>query len=165
MKLRKLKEKDAFRMLEWMHYEESKDIFEKDFCNKTIDDVLKFINNKRGNEIHYACVDENDNYLGTVSLKNIDTNNLNAELAISFLREAQGTGAASFAMNEIVNIGFNKLGLYKLYLNVLSTNIRAIKFYIKFGFKKEGIFKNHIKKGDNFIDLEWYGIYRDYYKL
>ena len=165
MKLRKLKEKDAFRMLEWMHYEESKDIFEKDFCNKTIDDVLKFINNERGNEIHYACVDENDNYLGTVSLKNIDTNNLNAELAISFLREAQGTGAASFAMNEIVNIGFNKLGLYKLYLNVLSTNIRAIKFYIKFGFKNEGIFKNHIKKGDNFIDLEWYGIYRDYYKL
>ena len=161
MKLRKLKEKDAFRMLEWMHYEESKDIFEKDFCNKTIDDVLKFINNERGNEIHYACVDENDNYLGTVSLKNIDTNNLNAELAISFLREAQGTGAATFAVNEIINIGFNKFGLYKIYLNVLSTNIRAIKFYIKSGFKKEGIFKNHIKKGDKFIDLEWYGIYKN----
>ena len=165
MKLRKLKEKDVFGMLEWMHYDESKYIFEKDFSKYGKEDVLSFINSNNSNEVHYACVDDNDNYLGTVSLKNIDRKNCNAELAISFVKKGQGTGAALFALNEIISIGFNKLGLYKIYLNVLSTNVRAKKFYIKNRFKKEGCFRNHIKKDDNFIDLEWYGIYRDYYKL
>ena len=38
--------------------------------------------------------------------KNIDKKNLNAELAISFIQDAQGTGAAHFAMNEILKFAF-----------------------------------------------------------
>lgn len=67
-----------------------------DFKNFTEEDIKKFIDN--GNEssknIHYACVDEEDNYLGTISLKNIDIRNKNAEYAISFCKFAHGTGAA-----------------------------------------------------------------------
>ncbi|MBR2833500.1 MAG: GNAT family N-acetyltransferase [Bacilli bacterium] len=160
MKIRKLKEKDADRMFEWMHYEETKDIFEKDFSKYSKDDILKFIKMKKENEIHFACTNDSDNYLGTISLKNIDSDNLNAELAISFLKETQGTGAASFAMKEILKYGFDNLKLNKIYLNVLSTNIRAKKFYKKMGFEKEGVFKKHIKKGNLYVDLEWYAFFR-----
>ena len=76
MQLRELKEKDADRMLSWMHSEKSRDIFAKDFNNFTKDDVISFINKKNTSEnINYACVDDNDNYLGTISLKNIDYEN------------------------------------------------------------------------------------------
>ena len=163
MKLRKLKEKDADGMYEWMHYAETKEIFEKDFSKYEKDDILNFIKNIDKTSINLACVDVNDNYLGTVSLKNIDYNNLNAELAISFMKEAQGTGAASFALSEILKKGFKELNLKKIYLNVLKTNSRAIKFYNKFGFKKEGCFKKHIRKKDRYIDLEWYAIIDDDY--
>lgn len=160
MEIRKLKDKDVYGMLEWMHYEESKAIFEKDFSKYQREDVLIFINSKNDTEIHYACVDDDDNYLGTISLKNIDKDNYNAELAISFLKKAQGTGAASFALKYILDYGFNVLNLNKIYLNVLSTNYRAKKFYLKNGFKKEGCFVSHIKKGNKYVDLEWYAIYR-----
>ena len=164
MKLRELKEKDVDRILLWMHSDESKEIFAKDFNNYTKEDVKKFVNSKNTKEdLNFACVNDNDDYLGTVSLKNIDYENNNAEYAISFIKEAQGTGAAVFATKEILNKAFSELKLEKVYLNVLSTNKRAIAFYKKMGFKEEGIFKNHLKKDDKYIDLLWYAIIKNEY--
>lgn len=159
MKLRELKEKDAESILEWMQYPESKDIFAKDFNNFTLEEVKEFIkcrNNEQ--EVNFACVNDEDEYLGTVSLKNIDKKNSNAEYAISFLKKAQGTGAAKFATQEILKIAFLEMGLRRVYLNVLNTNQRAIKFYEKTGFKKEGVFREHIYKNDKFYDLVWYAM-------
>ena len=166
MKLRNLKEKDVNGMLEWMHSDETKDIFVKDFNLLTKEQVLDFIINlsNNDNELHYACVDDNDNYLGTISLKNIDKNDKSAELAISFRKQAQGTGAASFAMKEILMEAFNELNLNKVYLCVLETNKRAIAFYNKTGFKLEKISKNYINKNNKDINLLWYQILADDFK-
>ena len=159
MKLRRLKEKDADKMLEWMHSKETKEIFAKDFNKYTKENVLNFIKNSYDEEnINYACVDDDDNYLGTVSLKNIDKENKHAEYAISFCKEAQGTGAASFATKEILRIAFKELNLNKVYLDVLETNKRAINFYNKFGFIKTGESREHIIKNNKYINLYWYEI-------
>lgn len=166
MKLRQLKEKDTDLMLSWMHSEKSKEIFAKSFNDYTKEDVLKFINSTKDDSrnIHYACVDDDDNYLGTVSLKNIDKDNQNAEYAISFCEQAQGTGAAYYATIEILKIAFNKLGLKKVYLDVMETNKRAIAFYDKVGFIYEGKFQHHIYKNGNYYDLYWYRMFSDEFK-
>lgn len=160
MRLRELKEKDVDGMLEWMHSKETKEIFEKDFNSLTKEQVLEFINkaSKINNELHYACVDEKDNYLGTISLKNIDNENKKAELAISFRKKAQGTGAASFATKEILKKAFNELNLNKIYLNVIETNKRAISFYKKEGFKEFIGPKKQIFKDNEYQNLVWYEI-------
>ena len=164
MKLRDLKEKDVDRMLEWMHSKESKEIFAKDFNRFTKEDVTKFVNSKNTDEnINYACVNDNDEYLGTVSLKNIDYENNNAEYAISFMKEAQGTGAALFATIEILEEAFEELNLEKVYLDVLKTNERAIAFYKKVGFIQEGEFRNHFKKNGKYIDLLWFSMLKEEY--
>lgn len=165
MKLRELKVKDVDRMLSWMHSEESKEIFAKDFNNYTKEDVTKFAKSKNTKEnINLACVNEEDEYLGTVSLKNIDYDNSNAEYAISFMKEAQGTGAAMFATLEILRIAFEELNLNKVYLDVLKTNKRAIAFYEKIGFTQEGEFRNHFKKNDKFVDLLWFSMLKEEFK-
>lgn len=159
MKLRELKVKDVDRMLSWMHSKESKEIFAKDFNNYTKEDVTKFAKSKNTKEnINLACVNDEDEYLGTVSLKNIDYDNSNAEYAISFMKEAQGTGAALFATQVILRIAFRELNLNKVYLDVLKTNKRAISFYQKIGFTQEGEFRSHLKKNNKYIDLLWFSM-------
>lgn len=165
IKLRKLLEKDAENMLEWMHYEENKQIFQNDFMSKTKEDVLGFINNSY-NEIskNFAVINDDDEYLGTISLKNIDQTNHNAEYAISMRKKARGTGAASEATKLILDFAFDELKLHKVYLCVLNTNLRAKKFYEKIGFQYEGTAIDHLFHNGKYKNLLWYSILEDVYK-
>lgn len=163
MRLRELCLKDADGMLSWMHDPASAEIFQCDFNSFSEEKVKNFIlnSNKDEDSVHFACVDDNDNYLGTVSLKHIDKKAENAEYAVSFCKSAQGTGAARFATEEILKIAFNKFDLERVYLNVLSDNERANAFYKKMGFVYEGTFKKHILINGKLKDLNWYRILRE----
>lgn len=110
--------------------------------------------------IHFAIEDlESNEYLGTVSLKNVNFIDKNAEYAIFLRKKVWGSGVAYFATNAIIEYGFKTLNLNKIYLNVLSSNLRAIKFYEKYGFKYEATFKNHVYINGEYRDIVWYAIY------
>ena len=157
--LRKLEEKDAPFMLEWMHDNTINCNFQYPFAEMTIEKVKDFIKNSFNEENkHFAIVDEKDEYLGTISLKNISQKNKNAEYAIVTRKEAHGTGAAMQATQELLCYAFQELGLHKVYLNVLEDNIRARKFYEKCGFVQEGISKDAIMASDGYQSFVWYGI-------
>lgn len=160
MLLREPKEKDAQGMLSWMHAPETKEIFANDFASFTLEKVLNFVKhaNDDENNKNFVCVDDNDNYLGTVSLKNIDYLTKNAEYAVSFCSSAQGTGAAKFATKELLKYAFNDLKLERVYLNVIPDNVRANKFYKKMGFVFEGEFRNHILINGKLKNLCWYSM-------
>lgn len=166
MKLRKLQDKDAPNMLSWMYDNSINQLFATDFKNFDEEKVLNFIKASQtdGEQIHRACVNDDDEYLGTVSLKSINLINKNAEYAISFCKKAHGTGAAKFATDEILTMAFRELGLERVYLNVLSKNERANAFYKKYGFTFEGTFKHHIFVLGEFCDLNWYRILKDEFK-
>ncbi len=138
MRLRKLEERDAEYMLEWMHDADVTKYLSADFKSKTIDDCLNFIrfSLSSSDDLHMAIADENDAYMGTVSLKHIDRNNLCAEFAITIRKAAMGKGFSKFAIRKIVEIGFEELGLNTVYLNVYSENVRAVSCYEKCGFRQ-----------------------------
>ncbi len=162
MQLRNLQEKDLSKMLEWMKDSTLTCFFtfnSDDITEEKVSDFIKKSQNDSKNR-HYAIVNEDDEYLGTISLKNIDFNNKNAEYAISLRKCAIGKGIARFATKSILEIAFNELNLNKVYLNVLSDNIRAIKFYEKVGFKYEGEFVKHIIIRNKYKNLKWYSIFK-----
>lgn len=163
MILRPLEIKDADGMLSWMHDDTINCFFATDFKSFTRDKVLGFIKKSKDDNscLHFACANEQDEYLGTVSLKNIDETAKNAEYAISFCKLAQGAGAASFASEEILKIAFDELKLERVYLNVITENQRANAFYKKFGFVYEGVFKNHILVNGELKDLNWYRLLKE----
>ena len=167
MKLRKLQEKDAGNMLSWMHDDTINRIFATDFKSFDEHKVLSFIESSKtdGEQLHRACVNDDDEYLGTVSLKGINQINKNAEYAISFCKKAHGTGAAKYTTDEILRIAFQDLGLERVYLNVLSINERANAFYVKYGFTYEGSFKNHVFVNDAFCDLNWYRMLKEEFDI
>lgn len=170
MKLRRLKEKDATGMLEWMHDPEFQKNFQIDMINRRMEDIIEFINQSQtdrieGQSIHYAIVDEEDEYLGTISLKDIDLLARKAEYAISLRKMAQGKGIATEATRELLRIAFDKLGLERVYLNVLSENINAIRLYEKCGFVYEGAFRNHLFLKGEYRTLKWYSILKNEYMM
>lgn len=141
VQIRQLQEKDALLMLEWMHDDFVVHDLATNFVSKTIEDCRRFIKISRTDEHnrHFAIVDEQDTYLGTVSLKNIDQNNSCAEFAITIRRCAMGTGASRFAMDEIIKYGFKQLRLQVIYWYVDRANQRAVRFYEKMGYLRTNI--------------------------
>lgn len=103
----------------------------------TEETALRFIQNAadESRHLHRAVVDDRDVFHGSVSLKNIDLENEEAEYAISIHPDAQGKGAAQAASSGILEIAFRDLKLQRVYLNVLADNERANRFYQKFGFQ------------------------------
>lgn len=157
-KLRKLEIKDAIRMQEWMNDDAVVKYLRIKGKGKDINVIKKFILDSQNDEYnkHYAIVDKNDTYLGTVSLKNIDNIKGEAEYAIALHQEAIGKGVATVATKLILVLAFDELNLNSIYLNVLCENKRAINFYKKFGFRNTST---------TFIDFEgnekkliWFGI-------
>ena len=124
-------------MLEWMTDPDITRFFRFDASRVTLESCLAFIEkaNQQLDAMHFAIVDEKDEYLGTISLKNIDQESGCAEYAISTRKKAHGTGAAREATQQILRYAFETLGLVRVYLNVLAENSRANDFYRKAGFR------------------------------
>lgn len=168
--LRKLEEKDAEGMLEWMQDAEIRKRFR--FCIEDVkkEDVLRFIKAAEtepieGKSIHYAIADAHDEYLGTISLKDVDLLARKAEYAISIRGKAQGMGVGTKATKKILDKAFNKFGLERVYLNVLSDNERAIHLYEKCGFIYEGEFRNHLFLRGEYKSLKWYSMLKEDFKI
>lgn len=166
MKLRKLEIKDAPLMLEWMHDNDVVENLGANFLSKTFEDCVSFIKHSRDSEsdLHLAVVDDNDVYMGTVSLKGIHYESKTAEFAIAIRKKAMGKGFSSFAMKEIIRIGFEELNLNAIYWCVLKENKRAVRFYDKNGYSRTNIVNKEIysryseKQNRNFF---WYFAYRE----
>ena len=137
MQLRKLEMKDIAGMLEWMHEEDCSKCFRFDTMNMDVEKAGDFVKHSFSEtDRHYAIVDGQNEYLGTVSLKNINSDEKNAEYAIALRKKARGNGTALQATECILRIAFEEMGLREVYLNVITENVRAVKFYEKYGFTK-----------------------------
>ena len=160
MKLRKLEKKDIPFMLEWMQDKEQAAFFRFDPDSVTEETGAAYIEKAQDQDpdYHFAVVDQNDEYLGTISLKQVDRTNGHAEYAVSMRKCAIGKGIAAEATREILEYARRELGLHRVYLNVFSDNIRARKFYEKMGFTFEGEFVDHIYVRQAYKNLSWYGI-------
>lgn len=162
MRLRKLEKKDAPLMLEWMHDKDVVAKLQTDFAKKTIGDCEKFISESQQSRknIHLAIADDKDEYMGTVSLKNIESEM--AEFAITVRRNAMGKGFSKFAMEKMIEFGINELRLKCIYWCVSPENVRAVRFYDKNGYNRIDI--NNIKNISSEYSKEqiefyiWYGV-------
>lgn len=167
MRLRSLEIKDEVGMLEWMRDPTLNCFFRFDAENissESVRDFIKLSLSDTSNR-HFAITDENDNYLGTISLKSINFINKTAEYSISLRKSAIGKGVANWATLEVLRIAFKEYELNKIYLNVLSSNTRAIRFYEKIGFISEGELFEHIIINGEKQNLKLFRILRSEYEV
>ncbi len=136
MRLRLLEQKDAPLMLEWMHDLSVVKDLKADFTKKTFAECEAFIREAQSTQenLHLAVVNDEDVYMGTVSLKNI--NGISAEFGIVVRKGAMGCGYSGYAMQEILTIAFEKLQLESVFWCVDRKNERAVRFYDKYGYQR-----------------------------
>jgi len=93
----------------------------------------------------YFLVKKGDEYIGVIDF--VDIKDASAEIGLYAKPSLRGVG--DILMRAIIKYGFSSLNLKKLRLEVLEDNIRAIKLYKRFGFKKIDI-----KNGYIYMELE-----------
>ena len=161
MRLRKLELKDAEKMIEWMHDDNVVHYLSANFAAKTINDCERFIEASQSFEtdINMAIVDENDEYMGTVSLKHIDYEKCTAEFAITIRKCAMGKGYSAYGMAEVLRMGIEELHLKNIYWCVSHINERAVRFYDKNHYERTDIVPEYIRKWyskEQNRDFIWY---------
>lgn len=164
--LRKLELTDAKPMLEWMTDPDIYKNMQYDPKEQNLEKCSAFIQNSWEDKenLHCAITNEQHEYLGTVSLKNIDRKNQNAEFAIALCPKAMGKGISAAALREIMKKAFEELNLNKVYLYVRSDNQRAVAFYKKNHLTYEGCFAEHLCVEGDYKDIYWFSLRKKEYE-
>jgi UDP-4-amino-4,6-dideoxy-N-acetyl-beta-L-altrosamine N-acetyltransferase len=92
--------------------------------------------------------------VGTIGLGHIDRVNRRAEYGVLIGEpDARGKGLAAEASRLLLAYAFGTLGLRRVYLHVLARNEDALRLYRRVGFQLEGVLRQHVRKGDEFLDV------------
>jgi [ribosomal protein S5]-alanine N-acetyltransferase len=102
---------------------------------------------------------DTDRHIGNVSLLNINWISRNAEFAILMgEKDFWGKGYGKEAARLIVQYGFERLNLHRIYCGTLNGNSGMIKLAASMGMKEEGRRREAIFKNGKYVDILEYGI-------
>ncbi|GAD19352.1 UDP-4-amino-4,6-dideoxy-N-acetyl-beta-L-altrosamine N-acetyltransferase [Helicobacter fennelliae] len=96
--------------------------------------------------------------LGVGSLSRIDIIHKHAYIGIyKNPKDSLIHNKGTLILQTLEKIAHQEFGLHSLHLEVLDSNARAIRFYKRNGYCKEGVLKDFIKKDNAFVDTLIYG--------
>jgi RimJ/RimL family protein N-acetyltransferase len=100
-----------------------------------------------------------DELLGFVEIDGILWNQRNGWLAIAIgNHENRKQGYGKEAMRLALEFGFDELNLHRVQLTVFEYNHAAIQLYEQLGFRKEGTYREFIKRNGKYYDMNLYGM-------
>lgn len=103
------------------------------------------------------CNTQNE-FVGQVSLYNIDKANLRAELGYGLMPHHWGKAYASEAIAAAIRYAFDYLKLCRLEADIDPNNIASRRVLEKNGFSREGIMPKRWYKEGRFFDTWYYGL-------
>jgi RimJ/RimL family protein N-acetyltransferase len=92
-------------------------------------------------------------HIGNIDLHQIDWKNRHAELGITIGEKAYwNQGYGTDAICSMLKLAFREMNMHRIQLRVDADNARAIRCYIKAGFKKEGTLRDAVFREGKYID-------------
>jgi [ribosomal protein S5]-alanine N-acetyltransferase len=101
----------------------------------------------------YAVEDREGRYLGNAGIHKIYWPARNGRLGLMLARSAHGRGLGTATLRTICAIGFEALGLHKLWLVHYADNARMRHLARKLGFVEEGVLRDEYFHRDRFHDM------------
>ncbi len=112
-----------------------------------------FIKNLRKDNKNFYWLLKCGENMGVISLNRLDYRNKNAYLGIYANPGSKLPGVGSMLMEVLKKIAFGVFNLHTLKLEVIASNRRAIRFYLKNGFKEEGRLKDFVYRNNKWHDV------------
>jgi len=103
--------------------------------------------------------DAPDDLIGTTSLRRF-VRDRRAELGYWLIAPVWGRGLATEAVRAVIDYGFVGLGLARIYAQVLGGNVASERVLDKLGMQREGLKRQHVRKGRKLCDVSIYGLLR-----
>lgn len=100
-----------------------------------------------------ADTEDSEVVLGLVTLAGIDWVHRSCVFHIQVAPESQGCGVGRFALEEMLLHAFDDLGMNRVGLHVLASNVRARALYRDAGFVEEGVVRQAVYKEGCFVDM------------
>ena len=97
--------------------------------------------------------------IGGIGLR-VDDQHQHAELGYWLGVPYWGQGYATEAAREMLRYGFEELALHRIFASHFKHNPASGKILRKLGMRHEGCQREHLRKWDQFVDSELYGILR-----
>ena len=95
----------------------------------------------------------NNKVIGNVRVFSINKIHQRCDLSFLFFDKNEWfKGYATEAIARVCDFCFNKLDIHRICADYYSENVASKCVFEKLGFSIEGIFRNHFKYGDRFID-------------
>jgi ribosomal-protein-alanine N-acetyltransferase len=115
-----------------------------------------------GQELIFAIHRQADaRLIGTVALREIDPVHLQAELGYWIGVPYWNHGYATEAARAVVALGFERLGLNRIYAHHMARNPASGRVLERIGMQREGILRQRVRKWGRFEDVVIYSMLRD----
>jgi diamine N-acetyltransferase len=145
----------------WNFDPEVNEFFSGRFPNNQQEQEAWFLNqiNKIDKKKLVIIDNESNKEIGLIGIMKIDHINKNAEIGITIGEKFfWGKNHSQDALNIALNFLFQQMQMHCIYATVLTSNIRAIKFFMKNGFENNGFLKEAIFRNNKFENLQFLSI-------
>lgn len=160
--IRRFEKKDIPLKVEWVNNPANNAFLHYDIPI-AVEKTERWFKNNLGKIDRYDGLIEADGVpVGLIGLLSIDRKNSKAEYYILIGNMAfKDKGIAKEASCQILNYGFYKLGLNRIYLYTETENKSAQRLFEKVGFIKEGCLMNDILSHGKFANRYVYGVLKE----
>jgi len=149
---------DAMRFMDRPHFKDRAEALE------AIKKTHQNFRNKEG--VWWALADKrNNNFMGYVGFKDIDQKNKSAEIGYVLHPDYWASGWMTEAVGAVLNFVFEELNLHRVKGDINPNNEASRGLLLKFGFQKEGYFREDYYFAGEFLDSEIYGLLASEYNF
>ena len=138
-------------------------IKERDEAHKLVKQEIKFAQSE--NCINWGIALPDTNFLiGKFTLFNFHKQNRRAEVGYVLNRAYWGKGYMSKVMTRVLAFAFDELSLHRLEADTDPDNVGSLALLEKFGFQREGYFRERWYVREQWLDSVMLGLLRDEYQ-
>ncbi len=132
----------------------------------TMEDTAEWMRNQpypSGGVYQFAVETLSDGrFIGRCGFVQIDRKNRHGEIAIHLGdRRSRGKGLGSDAVRVLCRLGFQELGLHRIWARCFSMNPACMGCLEKCGFRREGVLRQALYRRDAWHDIYVYGLLKE----